>query len=40
LAAPYFARANAVATRMTKPSDSIAAAADRIESFSSQRCAG
>ena len=40
LAAPYFARASAIATRMTKPSDSIVAAADRIESFASPQCAG
>lgn len=40
LAAPYFARASAIATRMTKPADSIVAAADRIESFASPQCAG
>lgn len=40
LAAPYSARASAIATRMTKPAYSIATAADRIQSVANEQCAG
>jgi UDP:flavonoid glycosyltransferase YjiC (YdhE family) len=38
LAPDYRARAREVSLRMTKPSDSATAAADRVESFARQRC--
>jgi UDP:flavonoid glycosyltransferase YjiC (YdhE family) len=38
LAPQYVTRAREVAARMTKPADSVAAAADLLEDFARQRC--
>ncbi|MFI5511709.1 glycosyltransferase [Mycobacterium sp. NPDC051804] len=40
LAPPYLARARQIATQMTKPADSTAAAANLLEGFAISRCAG
>jgi UDP:flavonoid glycosyltransferase YjiC (YdhE family) len=40
LAPQYAARARDIATRMTKPAESVAAAADRVENFARQRHVG
>jgi UDP:flavonoid glycosyltransferase YjiC (YdhE family) len=40
LAPEYFARAREIATRMTKPAESITAAADLVENFARLRCVG
>jgi UDP:flavonoid glycosyltransferase YjiC (YdhE family) len=40
LAPQYVARARELATRMTKPADSVAAAADLLENFARQKCVG
>jgi UDP:flavonoid glycosyltransferase YjiC (YdhE family) len=40
LAPRYATRARETAARMTKPTESVAAAADRVENFARQRCVG